>query len=196
MPQKSRSTRPSDVVMDELGGEQMPWDLDKHLSGCLAGYQFDPNYGAAVYFALEALWGIANDVALRAKAGEFKPDQRDPDWIISPKASLPVPWIWIRALGAAWERYKTNGGPVGLAFGLEGGSRGKSPTSDQLAQMLDQRAIARWIGAKLEEARAAHKKIRIEDIVQEAAEKFGKSDVTIRRAWVRFGRFERQRTAR
>jgi hypothetical protein len=67
MPQKSRSTRPSDVVMDELGGEQMPWDLDKHLSGCLAGYQFDPNYGAAVYFALEALWGIANDVALRAK---------------------------------------------------------------------------------------------------------------------------------
>jgi hypothetical protein len=107
-----------------------------------------------------------------------------------------VPWIWIRALGAAWERYKTNGGPVGLAFGLEGGSRGKSPTSDQLAQMLDQRAIARWIGAKLEEARAAHKKIRIEDIVQEAAEKFGKSDVTIRRAWVRFGRFERQRTAR
>ena len=31
------------------------------------------------------------------------------------------------------------------------------------------------------------KKIRIEDIVQDAAEKFGKSDVTIRRAWQRFG---------
>jgi hypothetical protein len=37
------------------------------------------------------------------------------------------------------------------------------------------------------------KKIRIEDIVQDAAEKFGKSDVTIRRAWQRFGPLERQR---
>ena len=39
--------------------------------------------------------------------------------------------------------------------------------------------------------RAAGEKIRIEDVVQEAAEKFGKSDVTIRRAWQRFGQQER-----
>ena len=194
MPRKSRSPRPSDVVMDELGGEQIPWDLDKHLSGCLVGYQTDRSYGAAVYFALEALWGIAHDVAVRASAGKLDPDQLDADWIISPKTSLPVPWIWIRALGTAWERYKTEGGPLGLAFGLEGGGQGKSPTIDKLAQMLDERAIARWIGSRLEEARAAHKKIRIEDVVQEAAEKFAKSDVTIRRAWQRFGRRERRRT--
>ena len=48
--------------------------------------------------------------------------------------------------------------------------------------MLDERAIARWIGSQLAAARKAKKKIRIEDIVQDAAEKFGKSDVTIRRA--------------
>ena len=47
--------------------------------------------------------------------------------------------------------------------------------------MLDERAIARWIGSQLAAARKAKKKIRIEDIVQDAAEKFGKSDVTIRR---------------
>jgi hypothetical protein len=94
----------------------------------------------------------------------------------------------------AWERYKTEGGPLGLAFGLEGGGQGKSPTIDKLAQMLDERAIARWIGSQLEEARVAHKKVRIEDVVQEAAEKFDKSDVTIRRAWQRFGRRERRRT--
>jgi hypothetical protein len=38
------------------------------------------------------------------------------------------------------------------------------------------------------------KKIRIEDIVQDAAEKFGKSDVTIRRAWQRFTSLPRRAT--
>jgi len=194
MPRKPRRPRPSDVVMDELGKQQTPWDLNKHLSGCLVGYQTDRSYGAAVYFALEALWGIARDVAVRANTGKLDSDQLDADWIISPNTSLPVPWIWIRALSAAWERYKTKGEPLGLAFGLEGGGQGKSPTIDKLAQMLDERAIARWIGSRLEEARAAHKKIRIEDVIQEAAEKFGKSDVTIRRAWQRFGRRERRQT--
>jgi hypothetical protein len=194
MPRKPRAPRLSDVVMEELVGEQTPWDLDKHLSGCLGGYQTDHSYGAAIYFALEALWGIAHDVAVRANAGTLDSGQLDADWIISPNTNLPVPWIWIRALSAAWERYKTEGGPLGLAFGLEGGGQGKSPTIDKLAQTLDQRAIARWIGSQLEAARMAKKKIRIEDLVQDAAERFDKSDVTIRRAWQRFSRRERRRT--
>jgi hypothetical protein len=180
--------------MDELVGEQAPWDLDEHLSGCLVGYQTDGSYGAAVYFALEALSGIAHDVSVRANAGTLDPNQLDADWIIPPNTRLPVPWIWIRALSAAWERYKTKGEPLGRAFGLEGGGRGKSPTFDKLAQMLDERAIARWIGSQLEEARKAQKKVRIEDVIQDAAEKFAKSDVTVRRAWGKFGRQERRRT--
>jgi hypothetical protein len=178
--------------MDELVGDHAPWDLDKHLSGCLAGYQTDPSYGAAVYFALEVLSGIARDVAIRADSGAFGPNQLDADWIISPNIKLPVPWIWIRALSAAWDRYKTERGPLGVAFGLEGGGQGKSPTIDKLAQMLDERAIARWIGSELAAAQEAKKKIRIEDLVQDAAMKFDKSDVTIRRAWQRFGGRERQ----
>jgi hypothetical protein len=193
MPRKPRSQRPSDVVMDELVGEQAPWDLDKHLTGCLAGYQTDPSYGAAVYFALEALSGIARDVEVRAKDGKLDPNQLDADWIISPNTTLPVPWIWIRALSVAWEKYKNDGGPVGVAFGLEGGGQGKSPAIDKADQMLDERAIARWIGSRLEEVRAAGGKIRIEDLVHEAAEKFESSDVTIRRAWSRFGGRERRR---
>jgi hypothetical protein len=188
MQRKKQAPRPSDVVMDELVGDQAPWDLEKHLTGCLVGYQTDGSYGAAVYFALEALSGIAQDVAVSAKDGGLNPDQLDADWIISPSTRLPVPWIWIRALGEAWERYKTEGGPLGRAFGLEGGGQGKSPTGDRLLRMLDERAIVRWISAQLEQARAAHKKIRIEDLIQEAAEKFGKSDVTIRRIWQRFRR--------
>ena len=105
MARRSHASRLSDIVMDELAGEQTPWDLDKHLSGCLAGYQTDQSYGAAVYFALEALSGIAHDVAVRANAGKLDADQLDMDWIISPDTNLPVPWIWIRALSAAWERY-------------------------------------------------------------------------------------------
>jgi hypothetical protein len=178
------------MVMDELAIEQDSWDLDKHLNGCLAGYQTDPSYGAAVYFGLEALWGIARDVAVRANT--LDPDQADAEWIIDPKTSVPVPWIWIRALGAAWERYMTEGGTVGHAFGLEGG-QGKQPIDDKLTQMLNERAIARWIFSRVQNARAAGEKIRIEEVIQEAAGTFGKSDVTMRRAWARFGRRERQR---
>ena len=63
----------------------------------------------------------------------------------------------------------------------------------QLTQMLDERAIARWIFTRVQEARFGGEKIWIEDVVQEAAEKFEKSDVTVRRAWQRFGRRERRR---
>jgi hypothetical protein len=191
MPRKLDVPRLSDIIMDELADGQ-PWDLEKHLTGCLAGYQTNPSYGTAVYFALEALSGIAHDVAVRASADVFDPSQRDADWIISPNAKLPVPWMWIRALGAAWDRYKADREPLGVAFGLEGGGQGKSPTINKLAQMLDERAIARWIGSQLAAAREAKRKIRIEDLVQQAAEKFQKSDVTIRRAWQWFRREERQ----
>jgi hypothetical protein len=137
----SRVPRPSEIVMNEFAGERIPWDLEEHLKGCLAGYQTAPSYGAAVFFALEALWGIARDVGVRTKAGEFDPDQLDKDWIVSPRTNLEVPWIWIRALGAAWDKYKTERGPVGQAFGLEGG-QGKPPIIDKLMQALDERAIA------------------------------------------------------
>jgi hypothetical protein len=165
------------------------------MSTCMAALpatKTAPSYGAAVFFALEALWGIARDVDVRAKAGELDPDQLDKDWIVSLRTNLAVPWIWIRFLAAAWEKYKTEGGPLGQAFGLEGG-QGKPPIIDKLMQILDERAIARWIWSHVQEARAAHKKIRIEDVIQDAAEKFDKSDVTIRRAWRRFGPRERQR---
>ena len=195
MPPKTRSPRPFDVVMDELVGEQASWDLEKHLNGCLVGYQTDGSYGAAVSFALEALSGIAREVAVRAKDGRLDPNQLDADWIISPNTRLPVPWIWIRALGTAWERYKTEGGPLGRTFGLEGGGQGKSRANDRLAQMLDERAIARWIGSQIRQAEASHKKVKIEDLIQAAAEKFGKSDVTIRRAWQRFRHRERPPTS-
>jgi hypothetical protein len=97
-----RKPRPFETVMDELAIEQDTWDLEQHLNGCLAGYQAGPSYGAAVYFALEALWGIANYVGVRAKSGKLDQGELEPEWIVDPKIRLPVPWIWIRALGAAW----------------------------------------------------------------------------------------------
>jgi hypothetical protein len=178
--------------MDELAPQQEPWDLEQHLNGCLAGYQTDPSYGAAVYFALEALWGVAKDVEIRANAGALDQNELDPDWIIKPKTKLAIPWMWIRALATAWGRYKIADGPLGHAFGLEG-RQGKRPIHEQLAHSLDDRAIARWIFTRIRRAKLAGDKYRIEDVIQEAAEKFGKSDVTVRRAWQRFGRRERQR---
>ncbi len=188
----SRGPRPSEIVMDELAANGIPWDLNEHLNGCLAGYQTTTSYEAAVFFALEALKGIAHDVEVSAKANKLDPELLDEDWIVSPTTKLEVPWIWIRSLATAWEKYKTEGGPLGQAFGLEGG-QGKAPTIDKLDHMLNERAIARWVWSRAQNTRAMGDKTRIEDVIQEAAEKFDKSDATIRRAWNRFGRLERQR---
>lgn len=194
MPRKSsRTPRPHEIVMDELAAERMPSDLNEHLNGCLAGYQAAPSYGTSVHFALEAIWGIAQDVGIQARAGKLDADRLDEDWILPPRANVEVPWIWIRCLATAWEKYKDERVPLGQAFGLEGGGQGKRPMIDKLMQMLDERAIARWIWSHVLEARAAKKQIRIEDVIQDAAEKFDKSDETVRQAWKRFGRFERLR---
>ena len=112
---------------------------------------------------------------------------------IAPSKTLSVPWVWLRFLSHAWDKYKSEGGLLGHAFGLEGGGQGKPPTIATLMQMLDELAICRWIGSQVQAARATDKKIRIEDLIQDAAEKFDLSDTTIRRAWRRFGPRERQR---
>jgi hypothetical protein len=169
---------------------KLPWDLDEHLNGCLAAYQIEQSFGAAVALAFEALSGIARDVEIRAKAGCFDPDQLDEQWIVSPKETFPVPWIWIRALSTAWERYNSESAPLGRAFGLEGG-QGKSPALTKILQMLDERAIAHWVWWRVEKLRAAEQKVSIEGVIQEGAEKFDKADITVRRAWEKFRKLEK-----
>ena len=100
--------------------------------------------------------------------------------------------IWIAALGEAWDRYKSEGGPVGQAFGLEGG-KGKNPISKNLDQLLGERAIARWVWHQVTSKRAQGEQCTIEAGIQEAAEFFNCSDTTIRRAWKRFGQEEKGR---
>ena len=190
---KRQGPRPFEIVMDEAGEEAFPWNLQEHLKGCVAAYQIKPSYSAAVYFALEAIWGIARDVDIRVKTGTLPQEEVNEDWQIPPLKTVPVPWIWIRALATAWVKYRKEGGPLGQAFGLEGGGQGKPPAMTKLMQMLDERAIARWIWSRYQEARAAGNQIEIEDVILEAEEKFDRSDVTVRRAWRRFGVREMQR---
>jgi hypothetical protein len=89
--------------MNETSEEPTLWDLEEHLNGCLAAYQIERSFGAAVALAFEALRGIARDVQIRARAGCFPPAQLDEQWILSPKETVPVPWIWIRALSTAYQ---------------------------------------------------------------------------------------------
>jgi len=188
--QRPKKPRPFEIVMNETSEEPTLWDLEEHLNGCLAAYQIERSFGAAVALAFEALRGIARDVQIRARAGCFPPAQLDEQWILSPKETVPVPWIWIRALSTAWEKYNSEDGPLGRAFGLEGG-QGKPPVLAQLMQMMDERAIAHWIWWRVESLRLAKQEVSIEEVIQEAAEKFGKADITIRRAWGKFGRLEK-----
>src|SRR5215211_7274813 len=93
----STGPRPSEIVMQELA-VQGSAGLREHLNGCLAAYQIEPSYGAAVYFALEAIWAIAQEGRERAKAGTLPPDQMDADWTLHPLTRVPVPWMWILSL--------------------------------------------------------------------------------------------------
>jgi hypothetical protein len=187
---KPKKQRIFQTVMNDTSADPAPWDLDEHLNGCLAAYQIEQSFGAAVALAFEALSGIARDVEIRAKAGCFHPNQLEEQWIVSPRETFPVPWIWIRALSTAWERYNSESAPLGRAFGLEGG-QGKSPVLTKILQMLDERAIAHWVWWRVEKLRAAGQKVSIEDVIQEGAEKFDKADITVRRAWEKFRKLEK-----
>jgi len=187
---KPKKQRIFQTVMNDTSADPTRWDLDEHLNGCLAAYQIEQGFGAAVALGFEALSGIARDVEIRAKAGCFHPNQLDEQWIVSPKETFPVPWIWIRALSTAWERYNSESAPLGRAFGLEGG-QGKSPALTKILQMLDERAIAHWIWWRVKTIRETGEDIRIEDVIQEGAEKFDKADITVRRAWEKFRKIEK-----
>jgi hypothetical protein len=67
------------------------------------------------------------------------------------------------------------------------------PISRQLPPRGGRTTYGEGVGRGWQRTDKGKKKIRIEDIVQDAAEKFGKSDVTIRRAWQRFGPLERRK---
>ena len=67
------------------------------------------------------------------------------------------------------------------------------PISRQLPPRGGRTTYGEGVGRGCQRTDKGKKKIRIEDIVQDTAEKFGKSDVTIRRARQRFGPLERQR---
>ncbi len=174
--------RPSDKVLHELGAKDIPWDVDKHLAGCLNAYQEDPsNYGRAVYFAFEAIAGIGREGMRKANSNELPNELEDRDWGLAPTQCVAVPWLWVRTLTEAWERYKAGEG-LGKAFGQEGG-QGKSSINKKLDTELDQRAIAIWIWHRVQE-----EGITITDAISAAENHFNKSDGRIRKIWEMYGR--------
>ena len=181
MTSKPRAGRPVDKVLRELGAKDKPWDVDKHLAGCLNAYNQNPSYGTAVYFALEAISGIGCEGMWRANSKELPQELKDPEWGLAPTQGIPVPWLWVRTLTEAWERYKAGEG-LGKAFGQEGG-QGNSSINKKLDTELDQRAIAIWIWHRVQE-----EGITITDAISAAANHFKKSDERIRKIWEMYGR--------
>ena len=188
----SERARISDIVFDELGGNETHWDLAEHLHACIVASQKDPTFARAVYFAFEVLWGIAHDIELKAIRNQLDPKHVNAEWLLDPREALPVEWIWIRTLATAWGQVR-EGVSLGKAFGLEGG-QGERPTFEKMAHELDGIAIARWIGAYVR--RHGGSRGVVENAIQAAAAKFDKSDVTIKRAWQQFGKEERRRIQR
>lgn len=182
--------RPSAKVLDELASHDAGWDIDKHLKGCLSAYQQNPSYGIAVYFALEAISGIGREGLLMAESGKLPQEIRDSQWGMAPTNNVDVPWIWVRTLAEAWERYKDGDEELGKAFGLEGG-QGKSPVSKTLETALDQRAIATWIWNRYQKGKAGNRKYRMEEAIGDASEHFDLSLDRTRTIWKLNGRYVR-----
>ena len=132
---KRDKRRPYQVLMDERAADPSLWDLESHIAGCFAGYQHKPDFGTAVYFALEMLWGVAVQGKRLERDGLTK-KLISPEGTLRPDAAFTVPWFCIASLAAAWESYKETGPPLGKAFRLEG-SQGRLPVIEQLERTLD-----------------------------------------------------------
>ena len=78
-PPKSQPGRRADMVLEELARD-IPWDLNKHLQGCLHAYQQNPEYGKAVFFALEVITGIGQDVLRKIERDGISQELQDPEW--------------------------------------------------------------------------------------------------------------------
>ena len=185
-----RNKSPYQVMMEELAVDSSLWDLETHIAGCFAGYQQNQEFGTAVYFALEMLWGIAVQGRHLEKDGITEYLSAS-DATLRPDAAFAVPWFCISSLAAAWATYKKKGPPLGKAFGLEG-TRGKRPVLGRAERMLDQRAIAQFVWRFAEGERAHDAKDPVARAKGEAANKFNVSDETVSRAWKRFGKAERE----
>ena len=185
---------PFEIVMKELCPE-FTWDLNTHLEACLSAYQArGPHLGTAMYFAFIALCGIVHDAELRAKAASGS-GEVDSEWTLPPRATVQVPWIWVVALVGGWNKYEKVGGPMGHAFGMEGGM-GKPPMIESMRQWLNDRAIARWVAERSTTLRAANASAPIGDAILQAAEKFGESDDTTKKKWLHNRLLEENRLKR
>ena len=185
-----KNKSPYQVMMEEVAADKSLWDRDTHIKGCFAGYQHEAEFGTAVYFALEMLWGIAVHGKQLEKEG-LTEDLRGPDGTLRADAEFEVPWFCIVYLAVAWDSYKEKGPPLGKAFGLEG-PRGKRPVLARLDRMQDQRAFARFVWQSAEVERARGVKDPVARAIGEVANKFDVSDETVTRAWKRFGKAERE----
>ncbi len=181
LPPKSQPGRRADMVLEELARD-IPWDLNKHLQGCLHAYQQKPEYGRAVFFALEAITGIGQDVLRKIERDGIAQELQDPEWGLSPMAPVSVPWMWVRALTVAWARHRA-GEPIEKAFGFKGG-QGTRPIADQMDRLLDQRAIAVWIWNRISSLReVGPKRGTVEQALGDAEEHFGLGLDRIRFIW-------------
>ena len=78
MTSNPKARRPSEKVLHELGPKDIPWDVDKHLAGCLNAYQAVPgSYGRAVFFAFEAIAGIGREGMRKAHSNELPKELKD-----------------------------------------------------------------------------------------------------------------------
>ncbi len=193
--QKSRRERPSEIVSRELGARDQPGSIEQHLAGCMVGYNQDPNFGSAVHFGLEAIWGIGRYYRHLAAQGKIAEGECDPEFGLKPTHMIGVPWMWVLALTEAWDQYDKQGKPFERAFGLAG-AQGKRPTRSKINRMIDQRAVAVDVWDRVQKARSAGRELLLIDALHAAAEKFAMSFDTVEQIWKRHGGAVKQRRPR
>lgn len=171
------------LLLEELGVDVKNAGLAKHLEGCLKGYEESGGSGAAVYFALEALWGISIHWQAREDSDDLEESQRESDGSLDGEAEIPVPWIWVAALAGAWNRYKDGDLSLAKAFGLEATGQGKDPIGKKLNQEAEGRAMAHLVWRRVQAAEESGEKKTILDAQMDVAEELEVGHSTVERSW-------------
>jgi hypothetical protein len=173
--------KPGEKVLEKIGWEFSPNDLDKGLKAALALTQTDPtNFGQWAFAAFEVTRMIRESMPHL-----ISPEEKDEDFDVKPTTMVEVPWWAVHALAEGWKLYlgAQTGRTIGECLKLEGGGQGKRPFKKLFDQRFERMMLALEVAFLIDQKADNGEKVSVEFAINQVADRFELSSDTVWKAW-------------